>query len=76
MSETCCLCGRSCARGSGRFINRYPVLGNEQARRAIYAFPRGKWVCGYCKEQLEAEEIADMDDDELRERARLLGDVE
>lgn len=47
--EICYECGRSVARGSGRFINRIPSLGSHEDRvESNVVYPEGEWLCAEC----------------------------
>jgi len=49
MTETCNECGRSVARGSGRFVNRIIDVNTVDDRRRIgKTYPDGDFVCGEC----------------------------
>ena len=50
--EICVECGRSVARGSGRFVNRIPVFDNYHEReRAGRPYPKGEYICAECDEK-------------------------
>ncbi len=48
--ETCCECGRSVAPGSGFFVNRVPVVeDDEQRKQRPY---RGDFLCAECADKI------------------------
>ena len=50
--EICCECGKSVKQGSGRFVNRVPVLDDFEEKVANgYKFPNGEYVCESCWEK-------------------------
>ena len=54
--EICVECGKSTKQGSGRFINRVPVLDDyEEKVECGYKFPNGKYICESCMEKGDIE---------------------
>ena len=48
-AEICYECGRSVARGSGRFVNRIPSFDDEETRKEMNVpYPEGGWLCAEC----------------------------
>ncbi len=59
MFETCAECGRSVGFGSGRFVNRVPILDDLEARRKMgFPYPDEEWICTECDEAFYEEALA------------------
>ena len=53
----CNACGRSVLPGSGRFVNRVPVLNSVEERREMgKPFPAGNYLCAECAYQKSGED--------------------
>jgi len=49
MTEICNECGRSVARGSGRFVNRIPDANSVEERLELgRPHPEGDFLCAEC----------------------------
>lgn len=50
--EICVECGESVKQGSGRFVNRVPVLTDFEEKVANkHPFPNGEYICACCWEE-------------------------
>ena len=49
--QICVKCGHAVWWGSGRYVNRVPVLDSLAVKAQTYSFPQGGYVCGVCDEQ-------------------------
>lgn len=55
--DICCECGKSVIPGSGRFVNRIPVLDSYATRvEGNRPYPTGEWVCGGCDARRDEDE--------------------
>jgi len=49
LKDTCVECGKSVRLGSGRFVNRVPVLDDYKTRVANgHPYPYGEYICVVC----------------------------
>lgn len=54
--QFCAECGGSVKPGSGRYVNRVPILDDFQERVAMgYPYPEGAYICAECEEKIEKE---------------------
>ncbi len=59
MFGTCAECGRSVGFGSGRFVNRVPIIDDPEAGREMgFSYPDGEWICAECDEAFYEEAVA------------------
>lgn len=54
--EICAECGNSVKFGSGRFVNRVPILDNYQEKKlSNRPYPEGEYICPICEEKIYNE---------------------
>ena len=52
-TEICVKCGDSVKRGSGKFVNRIPVVDDFETKKEMRNFPEGEFICEECDNALE-----------------------
>lgn len=58
LTEICNECGRSVARGSGRFVNRIQDLDTVETRKENgKPYPEGDFICAECDERARAPSL-------------------
>lgn len=54
--EICVECGLSVELGSGRFVNRIPVVDDLETKKDIYTYPEGEYICKECDDNYYLEQ--------------------
>lgn len=63
MKEICNECGKSVARGSGKFINRIPSFDDEATQKEMgKPYPDGEFMCIECEDKYYKEHAGDFDE--------------
>lgn len=54
--QVCAECGNSVKPGSGKFVNRTPILDGLRERVKVgYPHPEGAYICAECRKKMEKE---------------------